>query len=1094
MFRARYVAVTTVIVAALLGSGGGLTGTAGAAAPAPAYSMFMLSGPTIFPAAPAVPIFGSASQIEVQAKNVGGAPTSGSFEMSLNLPPGLTVGEQFKGQVGEQTGLEFSHAMTCGAVGQTVTCIGEEPFLPSATATMTVLVEVEPGFSGDVTSTATISGGGGAYLSKTLTTEVAGGPSPFSFLSGTDGLFASATTEEGAVDTQAGSHPYQLSVRAGFAVNSAQENRELIAPEGGLRRLSVELPQGTAVDPQAVPTCKEAEFSTESCPPASQVGLISLGLTGGGRFEAPKTAAVFNIAPPPGAPAVLGFSAETTTVHLVGHVRSDGSYRLSANVGELTSKLALADTWISLWGSPSDSSHDSQRRPCDGNVFQSCPVEPNPTAFLTLPTDCTTSSPVVDAAATDWEDEATHRAAAVLTDRLGNPTSISGCGRLAFEPTVDVNPTTLKADSPTGLSFGLHVPQNEEYVSLSTANLRDVRVSLPPGLVVNPSAANGLQGCSESQIGRAPDEEGHLRFTEMPASCPPASKIGTVAVTTPLLGHPLPGSIYLASPTKNPFGSLLALYIAVEDEQSGIIAKLGGEVSPDPSSGQLTASFVENPELPLEDIDLEFFGGENATLTTPFVCGNHTTTSVLTPWSSPEGADAHPTSTFAISSAAGGGSCPASEASAPNTPGFTAGTASTTAGAFSPFVLRLTRGDGTQHLFKIDTTLPYGLVGKLAGIPYCPESSIALARSREARDQGAVEITSPSCPKTSEVGSVTVGAGSGGSPFYVTGHAYLAGPYEGAPISLVVITPAVAGPFDLGDVVIRVALNVDQRTAQIHAVSDHLPMIIDGIPLDVRSIELKLDRADFTLNPTSCDPMQVAGAITSPAGQTASVSNRFQVGGCSALPFAPRLSLRVFGKTDRNAKPRLKAVLTTKPGEANIRRAQINLPHSLFLEQNHIKTVCTRVQFAEGNGNGSACPQGSVYGRARAWTPLLDHPLEGLVFLRSNGGERKLPDLVAALNGQIQIALQGKVDSGRNQGLRNTFEVVPDAPVSRFVLEMNGKKKGLLVNSENLCSNKGRSRRAIVRFTGQNGKVEQFKPKIADNCGAGNKKHKRRHK
>jgi hypothetical protein len=302
----------------------------------------------------------------------------------------------------------------------------------------------------------------------------------------------------------------------------------------------------------------------------------------------------------------------------------------------------------------------------------------------------------------------------------------------------------------------------------------------------------------------------------------------------------------------------------------------------------------------------------------------------------------------------------------------------------------------------------------------------------------------------------------------------------------VVITPAFAGPFDLGTVVVRAALQVNPETAQITARSDDVPHILRGIPLQLRSVEIKVTRQGFTLNPTNCNPMTVTSSTGGLNGGSASPSSRFQVGGCHALPFKPRLKLSVLGKTNRNAKPRLKAVLTAKPGEANISRAQVNLPHSEFLEQNHIKTVCTRVQFAEGNGNGSACPKGSIYGKAKAWTPLLDKPLEGFVYLRSNGGERKLPDLVAALDGQINIALWGKVDSGKNKGIRNTFEVVPDAPVTRFVLEMRGGKKGLLVNSENLCSKQAKTR-AIVRLVGQNGKVRHWKPKVANQC----KTHKR---
>jgi hypothetical protein len=372
------------------------------------------------------------------------------------------------------------------------------------------------------------------------------------------------------------------------------------------------------------------------------------------------------------------------------------------------------------------------------------------------------------------------------------------------------------------------------------------------------------------------------------------------------------------------------------------------------------------------------------------------------------------------------------------------------------------------------------VLGSLKGIPYCPEGAIAQAQGRSEPGDGSLEQTNPSCSSASKLGSVEVGAGTGSHPLVVQGSAYLAGPYKGAPLSLVIITPAVAGPFDLGAVVVRTALYVEPENVQIKARSDAFPTMLEGIPLNVRTVSLRMDRPNFTLNPTSCDPMAVTGGLTSSTGNLASLSSRFQVGGCGGLRFAPKLSLRVLGKTGRNSKPRLRAVLTARRGEANIARAQVNLPHSEFLEQAHIKTICTRVQFAQGNVPGEKCPAGSIYGKAKAWTPLLDGRLEGPVFLRSSSN--KLPDLVATLNGQVNVVLAGKIDTGPNQGLRNTFEVVPDAPVSKFVLEMKGGRNGLLVNSENLCS-KDADTRAIVRFTGQNGKVHQSRPQVKNDCG-----------
>ena len=456
----------------------------------------------------------------------------------------------------------------------------------------------------------------------------------------------------------------------------------------------------------------------------------------------------------------------------------------------------------------------------------------------------------------------------------------------------------------------------------------------------------------------------------------------------------------------------------------------------------------------------------------------------MVPWSTPEGADAHPTDSYETTLGAGGGACSASEAAAPNHPSFTAGTAAPQAGAYSPFLLKLSREDGTQRLTGLDTTLPAGLTGRLTGISYCSEAQIAQAKSREAPNMGAVEQQSPSCPAASEVGSVTVGAGAGITPLYVSGHAYLAGPYKGAPLSLAIITPAVAGPFDLGAVVVRTALQVNPETARIHAVSDPLPSIIQGVPLDIRSIAVRLDRPSFTLNPTSCDPMAITGSAPTLPGQSAALTSPFQVGGCSALKFAPKIAISLKGGTKRHRFPALKAVLTypSKGAYANIASAQVTLPHSAFLEQGHIGTVCTRVQFA-----ANSCPKASIYGKAKALTPLLDKPLEGPVYLRSSSHE--LPDLVAALNGQVDVVLAGRVDTGKGGGIRNTFEAVPDAPVSKFTLEMQGGKKGLLVNSENICR---KPQKASVSFTAQNGKALALTPTIGNDCGKKAKKKKKK--
>jgi hypothetical protein len=881
---------------------------------------------------------------------------------------------------------------------------------------------------------------------------------------GLESFSAEATNSDGTVDFQAGSRPHEYTIT--FTLNRDEKGNV----EGRLRDVILDLPPGMVGNPTALPRCTGAQFEglVPLCPDNTAIGVAEFTVFGGLEAFQP----VYNLTPPHGVAARIGFSILDNNSFQDSFLRSGSDFGISTSDLTIPTDVSLVVVKETIWGVPADPSHDPQRGYClEGGG--SCPSDVAPRPFLSLPTSC--GEPLETTLHVDSvENPGVFDTKTVLSEEGGEPAGLSGCNQEEFEPSISSQPTTNISDSPTGLDFTLHQPQNEDPEGLSTAHLKDTTVTLPEGLVLNPSAAAGLDGCRGDQIGYAP-QGGEIHFTEAPQSCPAAAKIGSLEVKTPLLKDKLPGAVYLAKPYANPFGSFMAIYLAIEDEHAGITAKLAGEVKADPNTGQLTTTFTENPQLPLEDVELHFFGGPRAALKTPLACGAHTTTSTMVPWSTPEGETVHPSDAFQTSVAAGGsGACPTSEAQAPNKPSFSAGTIAPQAGAYSPFVLKITRQDGSQRLKAIDTTLPKGLTGRLAGIPYCPEAAIAQAKAREAPNQGAAEQSNPSCPAASEVGSVTVGAGAGVTPYFTTGRAYLAGPYRGAPLSLVVITPAVAGPFDLGAVVVRTALQVDPETAQIHAVSDPLPQIIQGVPLDVRSIALNLARPSFSLNPTSCDPMQVLGSATSALGSIASLSNPFQVGGCKALKFAPKLSLSLKGGTRRGAHPALKAVLTYPKGSgyANIASAQVTLPHSAFIENSHFKTICTRVQFA-----ADTCPKGSVYGFARATTPLLDKPLSGPVYLRSSSHE--LPDLVVSLSGQVEVVVAGRVDTGKSGGIRNTFEATPDAPVSKFVLEMQGGKKGLLVNSENLCR---KDQRALAHFTAQNGKVSDSSPLVRNGC------------
>ncbi len=1065
---------------------------AGAQAAAPAFKITSLGSPTRFVPGDETGF----ATYAITVTNIGAAPTDGSpitltdtlpADINLDLTPG--GGGLIELQLNDDSGGKPPVSSCEG--GPPVSCVASASTLqPGMQLTMLVPVDIELSASGTAVNQVSVSGGGAPDASATESTPFSAEPASFGFQS----LETAITAADGAPYTQAGGHPYQF--HTGFQINRVPAGERGTVPAGTPKDVIAKLPAGMVVNPNATAVrCTEAqlEVGVESeCPPGSVVGIVHpTTILGGYANPSYFSEPLYNMVPPPGAAASFAFNAAGASifVHLLGGVDSAGEYQLTANARDILQLGGVSGITVELWGNPSDPSHDYRRGVCaypyeTGNA---CPTEPVDTPLLTMPSACSPDPLTTTISADSWEEQGKFVSGSSVTEDEGNPIGVDGCNALEFEPTISSQPTTNLADSPTGLDFNLHQPQSEHYEGLSTARLKDAKVTLPEGMTLNPSGSNGLDSCSESQIGYQPSE-GKIHFSASPQNCPDAAKVGTLEVSTPLLEEKLEGAVYVAKPYANPFGSLLAIYLAIEDEERGIVAKLAGKVEADPQTGQLTTTFTDNPQLPIEDIDLHFFKGPGAALKTPLICGEYTTTSTLTPWSTPEGADAHPSDSFATSVNPTEGPCPTSEAGAPSKLSFTAGTIAPQAGAYSPFVLRLARPDGSQRLIGLDATLPPGLTGKLAGIPYCSEAQIAQAKSREAPNQGAVEQSNPSCPSATEVGSVTVGAGAGITPLYVTGHAYLAGLYKGAPLSLVIITPAVAGPFDLGAVVVRTALYINPETAQIHAVSDPLPSIIQGIPLDLRSVALKLDRPSFTLNPTSCDPAQITGSAAMLTGQSAALVSPFQVGGCSALGFKPKLALSLKGGTKRNKYPALKAVVTYPQGGAyaNIARAQVTLPHSEFLEQGHIGTICTRVQFA-----ANACPARSIYGKARAFTPLLDQPLEGPVYLRSSS--RELPDLVAALRGQVDVDLVGKVDTGSNDGIRNTFEAAPDAPVSKFVLEMQGGKKGLLVNSENICR---KAQKANAFFTAHNGKSYVATPLIKNDCGRKGrkgKKHKGHH-
>jgi hypothetical protein len=1029
------------------------------------------------------------------ATNVGTAIAQGPIAVEGTMPEGIAVKSVSAGSNDQGVG-KFTCALT--GSGEGFECHGEGPVHPGYTLLAEADVEVGPLADPSLrTVKESVSGGAAATAEVQTTTTISDSPAAFAFLPGEEGFAAPALDEEGGAQIAAGSHPYELVTDLGFPTT---ERGGILASSGHPRDISVDLPPGLIGNPAATPVlCTEAQLTGSGCPPESAVGTATATtqLTGGGGLE-PKASPLFNMVPAPGVPAAFGFDAAGVGifVHVQASLRSETDFGVTGSGHDVIARdqNPIFAFSVELWGDPSAEAHKYARGKCLFTVeTDTCTVDPQEAAFLSLPADCPGTPAQWSAEADSWEEPGREVGADYASaDLSGAPAPQEECDAPPFEPKVTARPTTNLAESPSGLDFELEEPQQLKLSGPASAAVKDTVLTLPQGLEVNASAAAGLGACDPAQIGmlsEVGDPDAH--FSKAPAACPDAARIGSLEARTPLLAEynedhkvevdpgtgepkprPLHGSVYLARPFQNPFGSLIALYLTVEDPRSGTFVKLASEVTPDPATGQLTATLRGAPQLPVSDLQVHIFAGNRGGLQTPAACGAHSSAAELVPWSAPEGPTRHLTDSFQIAHGADGGPCPAG---APFSPALSAGTLAPQAGAFSPLRFKLSRTDGSARIAGLEASLPPGLTAKLAGVGQCSEAQIAAAVARSGAGEGALEQLSPSCPASSEVGTVVAGAGAGPTPLYVSGHAYLAGPYKGAPLSMVFITPAIAGPFDLGAVVIRSALYLDPTTGQPRAVSDPLPRILHGIPLDLRSAALRLDRPGFTLNPTSCSEKSFAGSVASTLGQIAPISERFQVGGCSSLPYKPTLTTRLFGPSHRGAHPRFKAVFTAKAGEANTRRIVLALPHSEFIDQAHFRTICTRVQFA-----ANQCPAGSIYGHVRAITPLLDYPLEGPIYLRSS--TNKLPDAVAALRGPpsqpIEIDSVARVDSV-NGGLRFTIATVPDAPIAKVVITAQGNKKGLFQNSTDIC--KG-THRATLDLEGQNGKAHDTRPLMRVKC------------
>ena len=842
-------AAAALLATAIL-AGASLAPSAQAATPKPAWDIHSLATPTVFKPGETSGL----DRYEVVLTNIGAEVSDGSpIQIADTLPAGLGVKqvELLLIQQGHGLPIDFGPAacetQTVGEVS-TVSCeisealpgaVEQAKVFPSAEVLLVVKLEVPPSASGSLTNSVTVKGGGAGEAAATSHNEAGEGEAP----AGLQHFGAALTGSDGKPATGADSHPYEQTTS--FALNTALtppgSDFPFLPAEGDLKDIEVALPPGLVGNPTATDRCTAQQFNAaqtfalegevafkNECPDASAVGLAIVQQLEGEAVILP--APIYNLVPPKEMPAQLGFEILGFPIYIDTKLRSDSDYGITAYLQNTTEAKRVTAASVTIWGVPGEESHDPQRGHClafafgfsIGNCPSGIPVKP----FLRLPSSC--QSPLETTMRFDtW----LHPGA--FQEALFEEPAPTDCDLPDFSPSIEAKPTTDVADAPSGLHFDLHLPQaaNEDPAGLGEADIREAKVTLPEGLLPNPAFATGREACSAAQIGlTSPLGQSPAQFSADPPACPDASKLGAVAVDTPLIDHPLPGAVYLAMPHENPFDSLLAIYIAVSDPQTGVVVKLAGQVEPDPVTGQLTTTVKESPQTPFEDFKLDFFEGARAPLRTPATCGTHTTATDLKPWTSPAfGPDATPSDSFQITTGAGGGSCPTTPSGEPNSPNFEAGTAAPIAAAFSPFSLHLARQDGSQEIKGINLDLPPGLTGKLAGLSYCPDGALASAASKS----GKAEQGSPSCPASSQLGTVTVGAGAGPAPFYAQGKAYLAGPYKGAPISMAILTPAVAGPFDLGTVVVRAALNVDPETARIHAVSDPIPTILQGIPLDV---------------------------------------------------------------------------------------------------------------------------------------------------------------------------------------------------------------------------------------------------------------------
>jgi hypothetical protein len=1012
---------------------------------------------------------GEKLNISFSVQNVGDTRVTGPITMSDTLSaggktPGLQPGfEQFITTTEAPYEIEEEERQpgSCVAEGLTLTCTVADAIPPGAELTMHLEAGIEPSASGTVTNTIAVHGGNAPSARSEYPITV-GEPLPFGFANfGVDLLDGS-----GNQLTQAAADPADFTTTLRFRTVQGEylESIPITASVGHFKNVVAHLPVGLVGNPTATPVrCTPAQLAEyaatgtrPNCPDDSQIGVVHVELAGSAEF-----AGLYNVEPPPGAAAELGFNVLGTVVALDAYLRP-GDNGIDIVSRDTSTTVPITEAAVTVWGDPAAHSHDRERGAClgwqRGATGQVCPSTAPEEAFLRLPTSCSGIGLPFGAGSNSYEEPDVEATASIAGPVL------NGCERVPFNPSIYVQPTTSAASSTSGVAVQLSLPQSSNPGGLAEADLKKAVVTLPEGMTLNPSSADGLQACTDAQLRLG---------LEGPSECPEASKIGRVELHTPLLENPIEGTIWLRTQNSSDpaSGEMFRMALELRDDRHGIDIKLPGQVAANPMTGQLTSTFDDAPQLPFDDITLHFKSGARSPLSTPPSCGTKTTVAELYSWAEPN-TPVQRTVPFQVTSGPEGGACASPR---PFAPSFNAGVTSVQAGGYTPFLTTFARADAEQPMGEVSVHMPEGLLGSLTGIPLCPEA----------------EANAGTCAAASQIGTVTAGAGVGPSPFYVTGgKVYVTGPYKGAPFGLSVVVPAKAGPFDLGTVVVRAKVAIDRRTAQLTVTTDPLPQIVGGVPVDLRLVNVTIDRPNFVFNPTSCAPMSVTGSVNGAEGASVPVANDFQVANCAALAFKPGFSAATQAKHSRKDGAKLQVTVTSHEGQAGIAKVHVELPKGLPSRLSTLQQACTEAQF---EANPAGCPAASVVGSATVNTPVLPVPLTGPAYFVSHGSA-KFPELILVLQGYgVTVELNGETFISKAGITSSTFKTVPDVPFSRFTLTLPRGPHSALAANGSLC---GKHLSMPTMITGQNGAVLTKQTKIeVKGCVSTRKKGKaKRHK